>query len=88
MVDSRLLAIITRLSEDLANIEKAMEHTRVLLHELSKDLSKDLSKNDKAEPPPASAGSRFLAQQQPRQDGTFPNSAWVRLPPHENEEEQ
>lgn len=78
MTDARLIAVIERLSEDLANLKKAMASTQETLRELIKDARKNgrhLSRNQ--------ATVLFLANQQPRWGGTAP---WHALRPVENDD--
>lgn len=84
--DARLIAVIMRLSEDLANMEKALARTQEVLRALIKETrqAREMLPPDKQVP----ALQAFLAQQQPRLDGTFPKSAWIRPLPRENDEEQ
>lgn len=64
-MDARLVAVIERLSEDLANLEKALAHTQTLL----KDLVREVRRNGKSQEKrldTIQATQRFLANQQPR----------------------
>lgn len=77
-MDARLIAMIAQLSEDLANVERALASTQAVLAELIRGARKNggrLSKND--------ATKLFLANQQPRWSGTAPWHARLR----ENDEE-
>lgn len=72
-MDARLIAVIERLSEDLANMEKALASTQAALQALIKDARKNgkhLSRDD--------ATKLFLANQQPRWGGTAPWHARLR----------
>ena len=70
-MDERLIVIFTRLSEDLANLEKALSSTRELLLEMSKDVKKN-GKTVEKRLDTIQATQRFLANQQPRWQGTSP----------------
>lgn len=72
-MDARLLAVIGRLSEDLANLEKALTSTQLLLRELVKDARKNGKRLSRAD-----ATKLFLANQQPRWGGTTPWRALLR----------
>lgn len=67
MKDARLIAVIIRLSEDLANLEKAMASTQELLRSLVKEARKNGKHLSRA-----NATQVFLANQQPRWGGTAP----------------
>lgn len=78
-MDARLIAVIMKLSEDMAIMEKALAQTQELLKEVLKDdKDEDNGKKHHRRRP------RYLAQQQPRWSGTRP---W-RVAPRENDEEQ
>lgn len=77
MADARLIAVIERLSEDLASLEKAMASTKEVLRELIKDARKNGKQLSQAD-----ATRVFLANQQPRWGGTAPWRARL------NEEEE
>lgn len=77
-MDPRLIAVIAQLSNDLANMEKALASTQAALQALIKDARRNgrhLSKED--------ATMLFLANQQPRWSGTAPWHTRLR----ENDEE-
>lgn len=82
-MDARLLAVFNRLSEDLGNLEKALATTRTMLQALSKEMRAE-AMPDKVAKRNMTATRRFLANQQPRVNGTFLQRAW----PRENDEEQ
>lgn len=66
-MDAKLIAVIERLSEDLANMERALASTQAALRALIKDTrrnGRNLSRSD--------ATKLFLAGQQPRWSGTAP----------------
>lgn len=66
-MDARLIAVIERLSEDLAGLEKAMASTQDVLNELIRAARKNGKNLNKAD-----ATKLFLANQQPRWSGTAP----------------
>lgn len=80
-MDARLIAVITRLSEDLGNMEKALAHTQEVLRELVKNVRKETRQNGRRMTR-NEANMLFLANQQPRWSGTAPWRA------RHNEEEQ
>lgn len=70
-MDARLMAVIDRLSEDLANLEKALAGTQELLRALAKEARRTAKPNGR-ERRRLDAAQFFLANQQPRWSGTAP----------------
>lgn len=65
-MDERLLAAMERLSTDLSNLERALTSTQKFLRQLAKETHANGERLETIQ-----ATQRFLANQQPRRDGTF-----------------
>lgn len=72
-MDTRLIAVIDRLSEDLANLEKALIHTQELLKELVKEGRKN-NKTVNKRLDTIQATQRFMANGHIRREGAFPHT--------------
>ena len=75
-MDARLIAVINRLGEDLGNLEKALTRTRELLKELVKEARKNGTQTSTPQTEALGPAKRYIANQQPHRDGTYPRRAW------------